>query len=565
MKLTKISIDNFRNLNEIKINLDERINYIVGENNIGKSNFVYALSKVFGAGTFSESDFFNAIKPIVIEFTMLLSDDEIGIFDELCDPLTPNQINIVAAQESPDDYIMFSHKESGTPLQASLIRRINLLHYDSMRSQLSDLSFSKQKGPGALLNFVLQKYIHDKEPTFITEDLSTELQEYTQTVFDRIRSLKKYGIHTQIVGNSIDLLSKIIVLEDNNSISITDSGCGIQFSTLIVLSLFSKIINEYKNTQKKGEVLSNFQSLLVFDEPEVHLHPFAQRNIIFDLLKITSNKDEAFLNLIEELFGIKSFEGQIIVVTHSPNIITENYEQIVRFYKENDKTKVVCGKNIDLGNEKKQLYILFPFVKEAIFSKSAIVVEGDSEYACIPAFAEKLGTRLDEQGILVIKAGGAESIIPLMNLLEKFCIPAVGIPDKDKMKPAWALRPDVFCTTTKCFESEIMQVLSEKEKLQTIINIVETYDSKKTDRELQADAINKRINNYEMSFPLVSKSYKLKEASVQTDLFTVLYTTWLDINKGIILGKLIGESLSKDEIPSCYQKAIKKAIEFSAR
>ena len=565
MKLTKISIDNFRNLNEIKINLDERINYIVGENNIGKSNFVYALSKVFGAGTFSESDFFNAIKPIVIEFTMLLSDDEIGIFDELCDPLTPNQINIVAAQESPDDYIMFSHKESGTPLQASLIRRINLLHYDSMRSQLSDLSFSKQKGPGALLNFVLQKYIHDKEPTFITEDLSTELQEYTQTVFDRIGSLKKYGIHTQIVGNSIDLLSKIIVLEDNNSISITDSGCGIQFSTLIVLSLFSKIINEYKNTQKKGEVLSNFQSLLVFDEPEVHLHPFAQRNLIFDLLKITSNKDEAFLNLIEELFGIKSFEGQIIVVTHSPNIITENYEQIVRFYKENDKTKVVCGKNIDLGNEKKQLYILFPFVKEAIFSKSAIVVEGDSEYACIPAFAVKLGTRLDEQGILVIKAGGAESIIPLMNLLEKFCIPAVGIPDKDKMKPAWALRPDVFCTTTKCFESEIMQVLSEKEKLQTIINIVETYDSKKTDRELQADAINKRINNYEMSFPLVSKSYKLKEASVQTDLFTVLYTTWLDINKGIILGKLIGESLSKDEIPSCYQNAIKKAIEFSAR
>ena len=57
MKLLKICIDNYRNLNSITLNFDEKISYVVGENNIGKSNFVYALSKVLGSGVFSQSDF----------------------------------------------------------------------------------------------------------------------------------------------------------------------------------------------------------------------------------------------------------------------------------------------------------------------------------------------------------------------------------------------------------------------------------------------------------------------------------------------------------------------------
>ena len=562
MKLLKMCIDNYRNLNSITLNFDEKISYVVGENNIGKSNFVHALSKVLGSGVFSQSDFIDISKPIIIEFSLLLNNEEIGLFDELCDPTQPNIINIIATQPTPDDYICFSHKESGTPIQASLVRRINLLHYDSMKSQLNDISFEKQKGPGALLNYILCKYIEDKAPSCISEELSTELREYTQNIFDKIKSLKKFGLHTQITAKNIDLLSKIITIEDDNSISISDSGCGIQFSTLIILSLFSRIINEHKNAIKKAEPLSSFNTLLVFDEPEIHLHPFAQRNLIADLLKITSRQDESFLSLLDELFGIKSFEGQIIVVTHSPNIITENYEQIIRFYKSEGKTQTVCGKDLNLGNEKKHLYILFPFIKEAIFAKSVIIVEGDSEYACIPSFAKTLGTPLDENGIMVIKAGGADSIVPLITLLKKFGIAAVGIPDKDKVKPEWVARGDIFHTQTKCFESEILDILIQNNQQQALIDIVNDYDNEKTERELQINAINKRIDDYGMGVPHVTTRYKLKDAT-SANLFSVLYTTWLDINKGFILGKLIGEKLTVDQIPACYKKAIEESIKLS--
>ena len=120
MKLLKICIDNYRNLNSITLNFDEKISYVVGENNIGKSNFVHALSKVLGSGVFSQSDFLDISKPIAIEISLMLSDDEIGLFDELCDPTQPNIINVIAIQPSPDDYISFSHKESGTPMQLCL-------------------------------------------------------------------------------------------------------------------------------------------------------------------------------------------------------------------------------------------------------------------------------------------------------------------------------------------------------------------------------------------------------------------------------------------------------------
>ena len=42
----------------------------------------------------------------------------------------------------------------------------------------------------------------------------------------------------------------------------------------------------------------------------------------------------------------------------------------------------------------------------------------------------------------------------------------------------------------------------------------------------------------------------------------LIYLTWLDINKTIILGRIIGYSLEKEDIPTVYIDAIKKAKEL---
>jgi len=58
MKILKLKINNFRNLNDIEINFHPDITFLVGENNLGKSNLLDLLDIIFNKRHFSEDDFF---------------------------------------------------------------------------------------------------------------------------------------------------------------------------------------------------------------------------------------------------------------------------------------------------------------------------------------------------------------------------------------------------------------------------------------------------------------------------------------------------------------------------
>ena len=63
-------------------------------------------------------------------------------------------------------------------------------------------------------------------------------------------------------------------------------------------------------------------SLIIgLDEPEIHLHPYMQRSLIKYLNNVITNNNADFKTLIKELCDIDEFIGQVIVVTHSPNIL----------------------------------------------------------------------------------------------------------------------------------------------------------------------------------------------------------------------------------------------------
>lgn len=44
MHISKIKIKNFKNFNNLEVNLQEGLNVIVGPNNVGKSNFIQLIS-----------------------------------------------------------------------------------------------------------------------------------------------------------------------------------------------------------------------------------------------------------------------------------------------------------------------------------------------------------------------------------------------------------------------------------------------------------------------------------------------------------------------------------------
>lgn len=161
MEVTFIKIMNYRNLSGLQVAINKDINFIVGENNIGKSNFQNCLLKVLSCKSFLKEDFTDEALKISVEMTFHLNSDEIGIFDDLVDPTNKEMINIVAVQESPDEYIKYYHKETGEIIPNTLIKRVNVISYDSLRNPKNEIDFNKTKGAGAFLNFVVKKYIED--------------------------------------------------------------------------------------------------------------------------------------------------------------------------------------------------------------------------------------------------------------------------------------------------------------------------------------------------------------------------------------------------------------------
>ena len=60
MRIKDISVENYRNLNSATITFDESCNFIVGENNLGKSNILNLLNIIFTRRGFVYDDFNDA-------------------------------------------------------------------------------------------------------------------------------------------------------------------------------------------------------------------------------------------------------------------------------------------------------------------------------------------------------------------------------------------------------------------------------------------------------------------------------------------------------------------------
>lgn len=562
MRLDHVEIGNYRNIDGLVVDFEKDLSFVVGENNVGKTNLISGLVHIFIGKPFLRTDFYDEERPISVKFSLILNEEEIGIFDDLVDPTCPNKVNIFAIQETPDEYITYKHVETDEIIPLSVIKRMNVISYDSLRNPKNELDFSKTKGAGAFLNYVLNDYVKKNNTSLSLE--KSEVDRLTTSVNETLKKLssfKRFEITAQIEDNSADLISKVISLRDSNSISISETGYGVQFSTLIFLSLLERIADYAKH---KKEYEKNFTTLLIFDEPEIHLHPYLQRALINDLVKIANGSDNNFNQIIHDYFNIDKIEAQIIIATHSPNMLSDDYRKIVRLFIKDDQIKAASGMGVSLSQqEEKQLLKQFEYIKEAVYSRCVIVVEGDSEHGCIKQFANKMGISFDALGIEVIKADGAESVLPIIRVLNKLGIKAVGIIDQDKkIEKNLPEEEYLFYTVSKCFDSEIVKALIENNMTSVLNSIITSWDSQSTNRLFQKNKINKIIDAFNFQYNHVNSDYSIDMAT-DDNMREILYVTWFAVNKGISLGKIIGEEVPCEAIPDCYANAINKAKEYS--
>ncbi|KYD30146.1 ATP-dependent nuclease [Parageobacillus toebii] len=575
MVIKNIEISNYRTLNGLKIDFHPEVNFIVGLNNIGKSNLLKLLNTLSNKRNFLDEDFYEEDKPIEVKLSLILDEDELGIFEDLFDPENENQINIVAIQEGPNENITYKHLETDTLISNTIIRKLNFIYYDSLRKPSNELNFNNKTGIGRFLSYLIDLYIDGKteqSKNIIEKSYIQDLLEFINSKLMKIDTFKSNKINAEVGDEVREILSRLILLKNNENFPLEKLGYGIQFSNLIPLAILDKILNIRKSDKSfENSILENESGkkilpiTLGLDEPEIHLHPHLQRKLIKYIFKIITNEQSDFNSLLFEIFNIDFVKGQLFIVTHSPNILLDNYKHIIRIYKDSSgKTLVTSGVNIELDKDlEKHLNKHMQHIKEAFFSRTVILVEGDSELLAIKVFAERLGIDLDEYEIGVVSAGSADSIPPLVELFNSFGINTVSVIDGDKKgESKFHSIPNLYITEGQDFEEDIYMYFSFPD----YIRYLEEQNRNDPKKYLffmgHAKKLGIKINPRERpvykELERIGKEQNLNELK---DLLKSEVLASLRSNKSIMQGRLLAEAVT--EIPQTYKQALEKAVELS--
>lgn len=577
MQITNIEFNNYRNLNNLTIQFPTDISFIIGENGIGKSNILNALSKIFIYGKFADYDFTDSTKEIIVHISLALSDEEIGSFDEYTDPSNPNKINLVIKQEIDDTGFSVYHLETGEEISPRLLKNVYYIYYDSLRNPRTELSFEKDKGSGSFLNFIIKYFLekHDEaDEAYVNKEKLSEILTFINSSIGDLRTVKRNNVSVHTDCNNISFLNRVFQLYDYKDIELKNSGYGIQFSLLVIFSLFERLIDITTKAKKLGQPLEKITCILAFDEPEIHLHPFAQRALIKDLVAIAQGKDVGFNKVIKELFGINSFSAQLLIVSHSDRIISGGYENIVRLYSAGEDIKAVSGQSIkvdyaeQLKKDEKHLQRLLPYFCEALFARKVLFVEGESELGAINTFAKIMDIDLDGYGISVINTSGGDTINPMIKLFSLFQIKCLGVKDRDvyDRKHNMGTKTDdddrliadgrLILTKEPNFEFEIVNAFNN---LEGLYSILQTVDANLVVAQ-QRDKVNNFIQNF--NYPLVPVSKSLDWSDCNDDVKKKLFLlVALGGIKSITTGSMLAEIFTPETIPDTYKEILEQLIQ----
>jgi putative ATP-dependent endonuclease of OLD family len=449
MRISRVLIENYRNFKRLEIDPFPPSAVIVGENGVGKSNFLRALRIVLDPDLpdsarrlkpedicdFSEISYEQGVRVrIEVDITEFSGDRKAeaaldGCFSRL-QPLTARLtylfeplVQMDGDEDrilSPDDYTWDIWAGIKADRDGKRIRRdVNFTVLPALRDAVSDLSRWRDSP--------LQELLDVKRPK------KTALTETAKKVSDAMDLLAQ---EPEIDGLATDLSSRLVAMagsrvamnpslgfasgdpdrllrsirlfvDQARTRSVADASTG--NANILYLAL----LLERARLRKDSDAV--LDTILGVEEPEAHLHPVLQRQVFSYLLH---------------------HEPSIMVTTHSPNIAAvARLDSLVLLRSEKDgptnatytaKTGFTAEQRADLER------YLDVSRAELLFCSGAILVEGTAEVYLIPALARALNFDLDAHGVIVANITGTD-FLPFRQLLGSSAlnVPHVIVTDGD--------------------------------------------------------------------------------------------------------------------------------------
>lgn len=547
MYIKWMHIENYRNLADVTLSFHNDINYFVGENAVGKSNFLDFLEIIMECHGFIESDFTDVNKPIRIDFEISLGElnyKSMYTADE--GPTYRLRLEQVVQEVYPRLYRV---TDAGIePMALSMIRHaLYVCHRDTSEQELFSIPSSIYVELGQLL----QAYVSRLE--MLTDDFQREIVSLR-------KDLDPYCM--------LNIQHLVEVLSTSSAMERKYSADNVRLIMAVALKILAQIY------MKVSSATTNLESLLVYDakgrkflpifisvdEPELHLSPYLQRAVLNYYRQIATNENEEFLALLRDIFKIDGLLGQLFVVTHSTDALVDDYRHIIRLYRdENNMVCAACGVTFNFPKEvEKHLIMHFPEAKEALYARCIIIVEGETEYGSFTGFGKKLGVDFDYFGICLINARGESSISKLQKLFNRFSIPTVALYDRDVEGKYAKAHSNIFYTEEICFEMDFVSYLLAMHKrsimdaiIKDIIDDARPMVTKDMARRGYAKLGITKSQIVQRCLPNISDR--------KLDDLHIYYFSWFYANKGVIVGRRISQFLDTSMIPPAFIAVIERA------
>ena len=547
MYIKWMHIENYRNLADVTLSFHNDINYFVGENAVGKSNFLDLLEIIMECHGFIESDFTDVNKPIRIDFEISLGElnyKSMYTADE--GPTYRLRLEQVVQEVYPRLYRVTDAEIEPMPL--SMIRHaLYVCHRDTSEQELFSIPSSIYVELGQLL----QAYVSRLEMP--TDDFQREIVSLR-------KDLDPYCM--------LNIQHLVEVLSTSSAMERKYSADNVRLIMAVALKILAQIY------MKVSSATTNLESLLVYDakgykflpifisvdEPELHLSPYLQRAVLNYYRQIATNENEEFLALLRDIFKIDGLLGQLFVVTHSTDALVDDYRHIIRLYRdENNMVCAACGVTFNFPKEvEKHLIMHFPEAKEALYARCIIIVEGETEYGSFRGFGKKLGVDFDYFGICLINARGESSISKLQKLFNRFSIPTVALYDRDVEGKYAKAHSNIFYTEEICFEMDFVSYLLAMHKRSIMDAII---------KDIIDDArpmVTKDMARRGYAKLGITKSQIVQRclsniSDRKLDDLHIYYFSWFYANKGVIVGRRISQFLDASMIPPAFIAVIERA------
>lgn len=460
VRISRVRIVNFANFAELDIGTSGSI-VVVGENKVGKSNFIRALQLILDPGL-SERDrhlglehFWDglgenklgSIIEVAVELTDFTGNPRLmaHLNDCVVDPGPPMVARLTyrfqpkpALGRAPEsladyEYVIFGGDNPDMAVGALLRRMLPLDVQGALRDAEKDLATWRRSPLRPLI---------EELTTSLDEETRAEIQEQVNEaqaelsghpeVLDTAERIGQRLIEIAgpqhavpvtlgLAPTRVDaLLRGLHLLIDNGTRGVSEASLGT--ANLIFLALKSL---ELDRLIVEGERDHTFFAV---EEPEAHLHPHVQR-LVFRYFLEGNAAGQDGTNLTT------------ILTTHSPHIASVSPIRSIVLLRHDPTAGATVGVSTAAAplteRDEADLQRYIDVTRgEMFFARGVILVEGDAERFLIPAFAEALSIPLDTLGISVCSVGGT-NFTPYVKLLgpDGLNIPHVVLTDRDPNDP----------------------------------------------------------------------------------------------------------------------------------